>query len=173
MALSHWSLRSRILVVSIAIPTLVVGVLFILYALQSQERAREAFQERARNLVVLAEGVREGMEEKWTLGVFQTNIVSDWGRIANDASRSQGERDESYERLMQTVPIVSSMRMLKSKAADLGYEFKVPNFEEGLRNRANSPDERELAVLTELRSRVDADRDGLRKDPNYLRIRRI
>jgi len=123
--------------ISIAISVLIIvcfGLLFIFTAFLTKKNAIDVQVERARNIVVTAEGVRELMSEKWNAGVY------DFDELKKDV-----------DKFLYAVPVVSSMRVLQKKSEELGVGFKVPKISP--RNKDNTPNETEIKVLEELKKK--------------------
>jgi len=127
------TIRAKITVLGILIPTLLVGVLLALYAGHAREQARRTAVEKARGILMTGEGAREEMEQKWALGVFSLDQLREWARA--------GEMDK----VLAAVPVVSSMKSLARNAQEAGYTFRTPKFSP--RRPENEPDELEAKVL--------------------------
>ena len=126
------SLKTKISVAIGAVVLFCFGILFVYSYVVSKEIAIESETERARNIVVTAEGVREFLAQKWNADIY------DFDEIKKDVNK-----------FLLAVPIVGTMNIIKNKAGELKVGFKVPKVSP--RNSANEPDELELKVLNELR----------------------
>jgi methyl-accepting chemotaxis protein len=127
------SLRSKLIVLGLALPVALLLPLFGLYANQAKAKAVAASVEKARGILLTAESTREGMEDKWAKGVFT-------------AAQLRGYADAGEtEKIFAAVPVVTAWQAAMAKATEGAYEFRVPKFEP--RNTANTPDEAEARVL--------------------------
>ncbi len=129
-------LRGKIALVSAVQLILVVGVLFFLYYLRAQEDIQAQYVQKARSVVLTAEGTREEMGVKWDQGLFTAKQLAEWGQ--------QGD----IERILSAVPVVSAWRAAMSKSEEGGYTLRVPKFNP--RNPGNEPDEIEANALRKL-----------------------
>ncbi len=158
-----FSLRTKLVGLGVAIPLLLVSALFVGFANQSRTATIEAFVTKSRAICLSAEAARENMEEKWAKGIFNTEQLKSW------AKQGAGGQDK----ILATVPVVSSMQGLAKKAKEGDYKFKVPK--KHPRNEINEPDPFELEALKRLENgdkeywRVDPARNAVR----YLRPIRL
>jgi methyl-accepting chemotaxis protein len=136
------------------ISLIISGVIFVCFAVQfgitaiiSKKVAINSQVERARNIVVTAEGVRDFMSEKWNAGIY------DFEELKKDVNK-----------FLYAVPVVSSIKILKNKADELGVGFKVPKISP--RNPDNTPDDTELKILEELKAK----NSGTGKTPEKVLI---
>jgi len=136
---------------------LVIGfsVLFFVDAHFAKKRAYEQNIEKARSLIILAEGIREFMADKLELGIY-------------DMEKAK----EDINDFLYVVPVVSSMMIIKDKAEEIGLDFKVPKISP--RNPNNKPDEKDLAALEILKERDTGSGSTpeykiIDKENNYIR----
>lgn len=127
---------------------LLAAVMISMHVTDSRKAAIESRLQESRSVVLMAESVREDMARKLQDGVL----------------RPLDELREDPPRLLQAVPIVSSMSTARAKASELGVEFRVPK--ESPRNPQNAPDELESRVLKEfadtgLREKVIVEKDRI------------
>ena len=157
------SIRTKLVGLGVALPLALVSLLFVGYAIQSRSAVIESFVTKSRAICLSAEAARENMEEKWAKGIFTADQLKIWAKQG-----SQGE-----ERILATVPVVSSMQGLAKKAKEGDYEFKVPKKQP--RNEKNEPDTFELDALKKLEAgakefwAVDTTRNAVR----YMRPIRL
>jgi len=119
----------------------------ILFSVEFKQMKDEYFHgaiERARSFVLAAEGVREYMGISMEAGIYDTEGVK-----------------KDINKLLLTVPIVGSMRVMELKSEEAGLKFKVPKISP--RNPKNTPDEIDLKILKELKA---ADKGGA--TPEYV-----
>jgi methyl-accepting chemotaxis protein len=141
--LSHWTLRTKIVVLAVSQLLLVTGVLFYLHYRQAQEMARDEYLARARSITLTVESVREEMGRKWKLGLFDQQRLVEWAQ--------KGQIDKVFA----AVPVVTAWHAAMVKSAEGGYEFRVPKFQP--RNPKNEPDELEARALNQLASGSSAE----------------
>ncbi|ADH85613.1 methyl-accepting chemotaxis protein [Desulfurivibrio alkaliphilus] len=133
MDMQKWSLRGKIVLLGVVLPTILIVILFRLYITDSRERTLEAFTDKARAICLTAESTREEMEAKWRMGLFSTEQLREFA--------ARGEQDK----ILAAVPVVSAWNAAMRKADEGGYTFRVPKFRP--RNPANEPDPLEARAL--------------------------
>jgi methyl-accepting chemotaxis protein len=134
----HLTIRTRITILSVVLPTLLFGALFALWARQERAQIDRAVTDKSRAIALAAEGTRQTMEAAWQDGVFSAATV----RAAAEAG--------DLDRALASVPVVAAWRSVMANSEAGGYRFKVPRFEP--RNPANAPDPIEAAALRRLRT---------------------
>lgn len=135
---SSMSLRAKIVSVGILLTTVLVVVLFVLYALHTRNTAIETIVEKARAVNLTAESTRMEMEDKLLKGVIEKNWIREWAQ--------KGEMDK----VLGAVPVVTAWKAAMRKAQEADYTFKVPKFQP--RNPENQPDELESEALRKMKS---------------------
>ena len=133
MDMKQWSLRGKIVLLGVALPTILIVLLFRLYTVESRDKTLEAFTDKARAICLTAESTRDEMEHKWRLGLFSAEQLREYAE--------RGER----EKIMAAVPVVSAWNAAMRKAEEGGYTFRVPKFQP--RNPKNEPDPLEARAL--------------------------
>ncbi|MFA6898958.1 MAG: methyl-accepting chemotaxis protein [Desulfurivibrionaceae bacterium] len=133
MDFKQWSLRGKIVLVGVLLPTLLIVVLLRLYSTESREKTLNAFADKARGICLTAESTRQEMEAKWELGLFSAEQLREFA--------AQGHQDK----VLAAVPVVSAWNAAMRKAQEGGYTFKVPKFKP--RNPKNEPDPLEAKAL--------------------------
>ncbi|MGV1100656.1 methyl-accepting chemotaxis protein [Thiovibrio sp. JS02] len=133
MDLKQWSLRGKIVLVGVCLPTILIVILFRLYAAESREKTVQSFTDKARAICLTAESTRQEMEAKWELGLFTAEKLREMAEL--------GQRDK----VLAAVPVVSAWNAAMRKAKEGGYTFKVPKFHP--RNPKNEPDPLEAKAL--------------------------
>ncbi|MFZ5775141.1 MAG: methyl-accepting chemotaxis protein [Thermodesulfobacteriota bacterium] len=133
MDFKQWSLRGKIVLIGVLLPTVLIVVLMRLYAAESKEKTLTAFADKARGICLTAESTRQEMEAKWQLGLFSASQLREFAE--------QGQRDK----VLAAVPVVSAWNAAMRKAQEGGYTFKVPKFQP--RNPKNEPDQLEAKAL--------------------------
>jgi methyl-accepting chemotaxis protein len=134
MDFKQWSLRGKIVLVGVLLPTALIVVLMRLYAAESREKTLTAYADKARAICLTAESTRQEMESKWEMGLFSAAQLREYA--------DKGERDK----VLAAVPVVTAWNAAMRKAKEGGYTFKVPKFKP--RNPKNEPDPLEAKALT-------------------------
>jgi methyl-accepting chemotaxis protein len=128
---SRLSLTWKVLLIIFCGPVVLACVMAYLHITDIKESAISGRLKESRSVVMMAESVREDMANKHKLGVL----------------RPLDELREDPARLLEAVPIVTAMNTAAAKAAEAGYEFRVPK--ESPRNPKNKPNALESEVLAE------------------------
>ncbi len=130
-------LREKIIIIGLLQTVIIVGVLFFLYSRNAHEEAVETQVQKARSILLNTESVREEMAQKWSLGLFGMDELSEWAKV--------GE----MEKILAAVPVVTAWSSAMKKADAGGYTFRVPKFSP--RNPVNEPDEFEARVIKKIK----------------------
>jgi methyl-accepting chemotaxis protein len=125
------SLTWKVLLIILCGPVVLAVIMAYLHISDIQEAAVSGRLKESRSVVMMAESVREDMAHKHKLGVL----------------RPLDELSDDPAKLLQAVPIVTAMNTAAAKAAEAGYEFRVPK--ESPRNPKNEPNALEREVLAE------------------------
>ncbi|ACU89177.1 methyl-accepting chemotaxis protein [Desulfomicrobium baculatum] len=125
------SLTWKVLLIILCGPIVLAVIMAYLHISDIQEAAINGRLKESRSVVMMAESVREDMAHKHKVGVL----------------RPLDELRDDPAKLLQAVPIVTAMNTAAAKAAEAGYEFRVPK--ENPRNPKNEPDALEREVLSE------------------------
>ncbi|MDH5297777.1 MAG: methyl-accepting chemotaxis protein [Desulfobulbaceae bacterium] len=131
--LKNLALRGKIVSIGILLPTLLLLVLFWMYAKEAKEKTLQSYADKARAICLTAEATRQEMEDKWKIGVFSQAQIREYA--------DNNER----EKMIAVVPVFSAWQAAMRKAEEGGYTFKVPKFSP--RNPKNQPDEFEARVI--------------------------
>ena len=123
---SDWSLTNKFLSVGIIVLILFGLSRFLINAYLNKQSAIDASVAKARAICLTAESVRQEMEEKWELGLFNLEQVKQYMREGNQ------------EKILSTIPVVSAWKSAMRKAEQGEYEFRVPKFSP--RSPENAPD---------------------------------
>lgn len=89
---------------------------------------------QARSICIMGEAVREYMADNWGRGLY---------------NKEELEKD-IQGKFVYSVPVFSSIITMKKKAAEMGYEFRVPKIQP--RNKENEPTTEEKTILEKLAS---------------------
>ena len=128
-----WSLRGKIVLLGICLPTVLVVILMNSYVSQSVDKTRENFVNKARAICLTTESIRDEMENKWSQGIFSKDQIRAYANAGK------------IDKVLAMVPVVSAWSAAMRKAKEGGYEFKVPKFQP--RNPKNEPDAVEARAL--------------------------
>lgn len=126
---------------------LIVTVLFVLYIVNETRTIRDAEVRAARNLVLMAESVRENMTTKWELGLFSTASL-------REIKDTEADPQLRKQKILAAVPVVAAWESAKAKAEEGGFRFRTPR--EDARNKANLPDAIEKEALDYFRANPSA-----------------
>lgn len=140
---------------------LIVTVMFALYVVNERRAIQDAEVRAARNLILMAESVRENMSSKWDLGLFSTEALREIEQTETDPSTRR-------DKILAAVPVVAAWESAKAKAAEGGFEFRTPR--DNARNRDNLPDAIESDALAYFQTNpsakehvvIDSDRNAIR-----------
>lgn len=141
MTINVHSLGFRVGAVITGLVVLLVLVLLGIYISNQKQAVIDNEVHAARNLVLMAESVRENMEKKWELGLFSPET------LRNIDYQTQEERKA---KILAAVPVVAAWESAKAKAEQGGFQFRTPRT--GARNTKNEPDALEREVLDRFRS---------------------
>jgi methyl-accepting chemotaxis protein len=125
------SLTWKVLLIIFCGPIVLAVIMAYLHISDIQEATINGRLKESRSVVMMAESVREDMAHKHKIGVL----------------RPLDELREDPAKLLEAVPIVTAMNTAAAKAAEAGYEFRVPK--ENPRNPKNEPDALAREVLSE------------------------
>lgn len=138
------------------VPPAVIMMLFIWgHAAIMRREIIDSFVTTARDICLMTESVREGMDFKWAKGVFTVELLRE--------KLAAGQTDLALE----MVPVSAAWRAAMAKAEEGGYTFKVPKFYP--RNPNNEPDPLEAEVLRILEKGEVAEHYVIDRDLNAVR----
>ncbi|MGC8494703.1 MAG: methyl-accepting chemotaxis protein, partial [Syntrophobacteraceae bacterium] len=92
----RWSLRIKIIALGVVLPTILLAVLFHMYAVRSKEDTIRAFTSKARAICLMAAATRYEMEQKWAAGLFSLDEIRSYA--------AKGEKDK----VLASVPVVTA-----------------------------------------------------------------
>lgn len=133
MDMKQWSLRGKIVLVGVFLPTVLILILFRFYASEAREKTLQAYADKARAICLTAESTRDGMESKWQMGLFKAEQLRELA--------AAGQKDK----VLAMVPVFAAWDAAMRKAQEGGYTFKVPKHSP--RNPKNEPDALEAKAL--------------------------
>ena len=157
------SIGMRINLTLLAFMLGVTGVSLFFYAHQQRKDVIEADVRAARNLLIVAESIRENVIELWGRGIYNTEALQQAAKTKDQAERT--------EKLNYLVPIFNAIHILKDKTTEGKFFLKVPR--ENPRNKENEPDDKEKEVLRYFAEHSDASEYALvdedRQQVRYFR----
>jgi len=123
-----WDLSILVKILTVGIGTIVVlaGVLVFLYQGSDKQQSVDAIVQKARSICLIAESVRQGMEDKWAQGLFSAADIKAYAEAGQT------------EKIMAVIPVVTAWQAAMRKADAGEYTFRVPKFSP--RNPKNAPD---------------------------------
>jgi methyl-accepting chemotaxis protein len=136
MNMQQWSLRGKIVLLGILLPTILLVILFKIYIGESRTKTVNAFVDKARAICLTAESTRQEMERKWELGIF------DVAQLKKLAAEGKGES------VLAMVPVVTAWNAAMRKAEEGGYTFRVPKH--APRKATNAPDAIETEAIKQM-----------------------
>jgi methyl-accepting chemotaxis protein len=125
----------------------IVVTMFTMYVFNEQRAIRDAEVRAARNLIRMAESVRENMTIKWNLGLFSTEAL-------REIQQTEPNAELRKDKILSAVPVVAAWKSAKAKAQEGGFEFRTPRH--GARNKNNEPDAIEAEALAYFKSNPEA-----------------
>ncbi|UKL13855.1 methyl-accepting chemotaxis protein [Dissulfurimicrobium hydrothermale] len=144
---------------------LMIGSFLLTYLIgaRGHDQLKENVIREAKAIVIQAEAMRSMIAKLNSQGAFKTYLY--------DIKRGLESQDPAYkkaalQKLLETVPVVSTISMLKKNAKEAGYLLRVPKINP--RNPNNTPDPTEKEVLERLSTGKDTDIAvfGRYKNPN-------
>ncbi|MDD3609870.1 MAG: methyl-accepting chemotaxis protein [Halothiobacillaceae bacterium] len=132
------SLSTRTMLGIIAVMFANLSILFATYWQNTRSNLIDGEIHAARNLILMAESVRENMESKWEMGLFSPTML-------NALRDSISDEKELTRRIMSSVPVVAAWESAKAKSREGDFTFRSPR--EGARNPENTPDDIERQAL--------------------------
>jgi methyl-accepting chemotaxis protein len=133
----NWhSVGMRLVLLVVGLLVLAAGGLIWLYVLQQRQMVIEAEAARAKNVLVVAEAVREQTAKQWELGIFTPEQLRAFAQLPESQAR---------QKILAAVPVAVSWELIKLKARENGYELKTPR--QNPRNPSNTPDALESQAL--------------------------
>lgn len=136
LAVSNWTIKTKVIVAFLVVIVALVVISLVLYSVQTRRQTIAAFVEKARTIVLTVESARAEMEDKWALGLLNTELIQTF------------VRQKEMDKLMAAIPVVTAWRTAMRQAEAGGYLFKVPKFMP--RNPQNEPDSLETEALKQL-----------------------
>lgn len=125
--------KYRIPLVAGVLPSIVIMLLALMQCADVRRNAVADCTQLAKAVCVAAESVRAHAEFQWASDVFQQSQIRDWAQAGES------------ERVLATVPIVSSMKSIQDSSKANKFQFRIPAVMP--RNSVNAPDEFESAIL--------------------------
>jgi methyl-accepting chemotaxis protein len=152
--MSSLSLRTKLVLGGVLLPAILLCGLFISFVIHEKNQVRDHFVDKSRILTQTVESVRQEMEDKWSLGLFNVAQLKEWADTGQ------------HDKIMAAVPVVSAWHSAMRKAAEGGYSFKVPKFQP--RNPNNLPDPLESAALKKMQNERLNEHFVINDDTNHV-----
>ncbi len=134
--MNRHSVGMRLVLVVVGLLAVSAFVLLGLYARQQKHVVLVAEVARAKNVLIVAEAVREQTDKQWELGIFSPDKLRELAKLPESQVR---------EKILAAVPVGISFDLIKFKAQENGYELKTPR--QSPRNPNNAPDALEAEAL--------------------------
>lgn len=144
--MNRHSVGMRLVLVVVGLFVLSAGGLLWLYAYQHRTAVIEAEAKKAKNVLIVAEAVREQTAKQWELGIFSFETLRGFATLPEAEARSK---------ILAAVPVAVSWELIKARAKENGYELRTPR--ENPRNPNNTPDALEAEALTYFTRHPEAD----------------
>ncbi len=140
-------LKTKILTSVLVIILIVAAIIIVFGGYREYQKTKEAAKHEAKAILLQGEAVREMVAALNKAGAFDAYVEKLRRQILNG---SPAEKQEALKNFLTTVPVVSSIYMLKQNAEQGGYLLRVPKVKP--RNPENEPDEIEREALQKLKS---------------------
>ncbi|MEO1617152.1 MAG: methyl-accepting chemotaxis protein [Planctomycetota bacterium] len=155
MSKFNLSFQQRVIGAGILFPSIIVLGLIYAHVKSIRSQAIASTVEKARAICLATESVREQKQEEWEDGLIEHQDLS---RLYNESKEDAA---------LGLIPIVSAWRAASKKAAEGGYEFRVPA--ENPRNPENLPTELEAKALAKIQREGLEDYYVVDKEANCVR----
>ena len=134
----NWnSVGMRLVLVVLGLILLVSGGLLWAYAAQQRNTAVAAETAQARNVIQVAETVRDHVAEQWKMGNYTTSLLRRFSALPDE--------NEAKSKILSTIPIVVAWQVIRANAEENGFTLRTPRT--NARNPNNEPDELEARAL--------------------------
>ncbi len=134
----NWnSVGMRLVLVVLGLILLVSGGILWAYAAQQRTAVVEAESSKARNIIQVAETVRDHVAGQWEMGNYTPSLLRMFSALPDE--------NEAKSKILSTVPIAVAWEVIRANADENGFTLKTPR--KGARNPNNEPDEIEAEVL--------------------------
>ena len=127
------TIRTKIITIGVLTPVILVSFLLVGFYFHQRHETVDAYVQKARAVILAAESARQEMEDKWELGIFDTEALLKYAH------------EGDMNKVLAAVPVVTAWNSAMKKAKEGKYEFKVAKFH--ARNKNNEPDNTEARVL--------------------------
>ncbi len=167
MAMMNWhSVGVKVVAITMSVLTAVgIGILVVYSQVEKQKMIDQEIQ-ASRQLLVLAESIRDNVVKKWELGIYNPERL-----------RELAEQNPSKARelVIASVPTANAWDVVEAEAKDHGFRFKAPS--NNPRNPRNAPDDIEQKALTYFKNNPSANEysfiDEEKQEIRYLRPVRL
>lgn len=164
MLMMNWhSVGVKVVSITMSVLTAVGIVILIVYSNVEKQNLIEKDIQSSRQLLTLAESIRDNVVKKWELGIYTPETLR---KLVED---NGPEKAKSL--VIASVPTANAWDVIEMQASKHGFRFKAPS--DNPRNPRNAPDEIERQALDYFKTHPAADEysyiDEERKQIRYLR----
>ena len=135
----RWTISNRAMVIGCAAVMITAGASLFIQRSVIRDQGLELEENGLRNLVLSAEGTRNGASKLNAIGAFDHNSM---------VREARGTADFRSTRFYQTIPVIAAIQSLQAVADKEGYTFRIPA--ENPRNPKDAPTPEEAQILAEL-----------------------
>jgi len=130
--LANVSVKMKTIVTAMAGPLIVAIIMGAQQIMIIEDKTEDAVLKQSKAIVMMAEAAREEMSQKLSAGVIKPL------------------EDIPKDKIMDAVPVITSIRMARENADKTGYTFRVPKVSP--RNKDNTPTPLEAEILDKMKS---------------------
>jgi len=164
MLMMNWhSVGVKVVAITMSVLTALGIAILIVYANIEKQNFIAKDIESSRQLLILAESIRDNVVKKWELGIYTPKLLQEM--TADQTS------DKARSVILASVPTANAWDVIEMQASKHGFKFKAPSYD--ARNPRNTPDDIERKALDYFKSNPSADEysyvDEERKQIRYLR----
>ena len=133
MKFSNLSIKWKVLLITLLAP-IILSFIFAFQRMKNiHEQEKQAIINRSKVIVLMAESARNEMADK-----LKNGIIKPLEQLSGD-------------RLLESIPVITAMKLAMRHAKTMSYEFRVPKINP--RNSKNEPDLIEKHVLEEMKAK--------------------
>ncbi len=134
---NYMTIRTKIITIGVITPLLLVTSLMVAFYFHEKNRVVDSYVKKARAVVLAAESARQEMEEKWQLGIFNTDALKKFAHEGN------------MNKVLAAVPVVTAWNSAMKKADEGNYSFRVAKFNPRQQKNTPNPDEERAMKIIE------------------------
>lgn len=164
MLMMNWhSVGIKVVAITMSVLTALGIAILIVYSNIEKQNFIAKDIESSRQLLILAESIRDNVVKKWELGIYSPKQLLEMTADQNS--------DKTRSLILASVPTANAWDVIEMQASKHGFKFKAPSYNP--RNPRNAPDDIERQALDYFKSNPSADEysyiDEERKQIRYLR----